>query len=204
VERLTARISEKDVTQNWPTPPSKREEALALYQRKVLGTSDPAAHAAAVFKRLSAEQEEIARSIILRLVSVGIGGTAFRTAVATDDFSERDRGVLHRLVDEGLLTRKLAYDKKTEYVTIADERLIDGWPSLRGWIQEQEETHRLREMLEQRAQVWDRSGRPRLLLLAEGELGPALTVSRSCHPAVAGVRHTKRGAGVRNGKAEQP
>jgi formylglycine-generating enzyme required for sulfatase activity len=73
-------------------------------------------------------------------------------------------------VDEGVLNRKLAQDGETEYIVMADDTLPEAWPTLRGWIQEQQNVVRLRAMLDQRAENWDRSGRPAGLLLSSREM----------------------------------
>jgi formylglycine-generating enzyme required for sulfatase activity/Mrp family chromosome partitioning ATPase len=175
IERLTARLTGGKVLEMQNIPPAKREEILAKYERRASVSTDSAARAAAIFRRLGTRQEEIARNVLLRLVAAGAGETAFRTAVATDDFTEQENGVVNRLVDEGVLSRKLAEDGHTEYVMIADERLIESWPTFRGWIQEQQAVIRIRGQLEQRAERWDSVGRKSDLLLSRRELPEAKT-----------------------------
>jgi formylglycine-generating enzyme required for sulfatase activity/cellulose biosynthesis protein BcsQ len=170
IERLTSRLTNGTVKEMKPSEADKREEILAAYERRSQSSSDPGTIAAAAFKRLGAQHEEMARNILLRLVSATVLGTAFRTAVAMNDFSERERPIVTRLVDEEVLNRKLSDDGETEYVTLAHEDLIDKWPTLRGWIREYEQPLFVRESIEQRAQNWDRAGRPGGLLLTSAEV----------------------------------
>jgi formylglycine-generating enzyme required for sulfatase activity/MinD-like ATPase involved in chromosome partitioning or flagellar assembly len=170
IERLTARLTLDKVKSMKPLQAARREEILAAYERRAAVQSDPATHAAAVFRRLGAQDEETARIILLRLISAGPGGTAFRKAMATDVFSERHRSIVNRLVDEGLLNRKLAEGEDTDYVSIADDRLIESWPALRGWIEEYRGQLLLCDDIERRASKWDAAGRPGDLLLGTREM----------------------------------
>ena len=173
IERLTARVTEGEVQKMQNLAAAKREEMLAAYNRQSKTAGHLAVQAAALLKRLTPSQQDTARDILLRLVSVGAGGTVFRTAVATDDFSPDDRAVLNRLVDDGLLDRKLAEDGATECIAIADGGLLEKWPTLRGWIQEHSEAVRFREILDARARRWDEVGRPADLLLSRSEVAAA-------------------------------
>jgi formylglycine-generating enzyme required for sulfatase activity/cellulose biosynthesis protein BcsQ len=170
IQRLTYRLTDGKISRMGPLEPAKREEILAAYERRSEFTSDSGTLAAAALKRLGPQLENVARNILLRSVSAGVGGTAFRTAVATNDFSDEERPVVNRLVDEKVLDRTLAEDKETEYITIKHEDLISTWPTLRGWIRENERTMLVRESIEQRAQNWDRKGRPSGLLLSFQEV----------------------------------
>ena len=169
VERLTGRVTDGEVNEIKHVSPARRQEILSVYERRPTLPASAVTQAAAFLKRLGPEQEEMARAILLRLVTIGAGEKAFRTSVATDDFTEQERPILDRLVDEGVLLRKLSEDTKTEYVVIADENLPQTWPTLRGWIQEQQNAVRLRAMLDQRAEHWDHAGRPSGLLLSSRE-----------------------------------
>ena len=206
VERLGARLTQDQVKRMQPIPAPLREEVLAAYERRSATPSDPAAHAAGIFKRLGVTQEETARNILLRLVAPAAGGAAFRTAVATDGSSEDEGWLVKRLVDEGLLSRKLAEDGETEYIMIADERLIDSWPTLRGWIQEQADVLRFRNLLEERAERWERGGRHWGLLLSEGEIAPAKQAAgdgRLVHPRIEAFVNESESYAIRRGEKEK-
>lgn len=169
IERLTGRVTDGEVNEIKHVTPSRRQEILSVYERRPTVPASAVTRAAALLKRLGSEQEEVARGILLRLVTIGAGDKAFRTSAATADFTEQERPVLHRLVDEGILLRKLSENTETEYVVISDENLPQAWPTLRGWIQEQQNVIRWRGILDQRAESWDHAGRPSGLLLSTRE-----------------------------------
>jgi hypothetical protein len=141
---------------------SLRQELLARYERQRAGPDDPAARATALLGRFTGEERAIARAMLLQVCEPGVGGCILRRTIATADL--RDKAIVHRLIDEGILTRKLG-DEQVEFVTIADERLLD-WPTLRGWVRESEAALRLRPVLEERARHWESEGRRPALVAA--------------------------------------
>ena len=114
--------------------------------------------------------------------------------------------MLGPLIDEGILTRKLAEDSNVEYVTIANEELIEAWPTLRGWIDEQADLIKLRSLLEDQANRWELSGRHWSLLLPPASIESALTLiadPRGVTPrTVAFVKESEQRIGVEK-KAEE-
>jgi WD40 repeat protein len=110
-----------------------------------------------VYVSLAPEHAEVARHILLRLVTPGEGAQDTRRPVsrAELDFApERDvDAVLDRLVAARLLT----LDDKT--VDLAHEALITAWPRLSAWIDEARERLLVHRRLTEAARAWDELGR---------------------------------------------
>lgn len=99
-----------------------------------------------------------ARALLLRMVSPGDGTSDTRRPVdraelAADPATEH---VLERLVRARLLT--VDGTDSTVY-ELAHEALIDGWPRLRAWIDEDRERLRQHRRLTESAQAWDELAR---------------------------------------------
>jgi WD40 repeat protein/transcriptional regulator with XRE-family HTH domain len=107
---------------------------------------------------LSAAQAELARTVLLRLISPGEGSADTRRPATRSelDLAERrdDTGVvLDRLVRARLIT--IGEDT----VELAHEAVITAWPRLRGWIEEDRERLRAHRRLTEAARAWDDLGR---------------------------------------------
>ena len=112
--------------------------------------------AESVFGRLSSDEQAIARSIFLRLATVGENGIASRRRVP---ITEIDGGhspdvarVMAALVDGRLLT------VDDGAVEPAHEALLREWPRMRQWLDEDGQARRLREHLVRSAHEWDETG----------------------------------------------
>ena len=113
--------------------------------------------AEAVFGRLSADDQATARSIFLRLVTVGDDGIASRRRVPIPDIENGptpdSARVMATLADGRLLT----IDDGA--VEPAHEALLREWPRMRGWLEEDRATRRIREHLAHAAREWNERGR---------------------------------------------
>jgi|GEM_PF-4135777 len=165
VERLTGYVTEQPVRMP-AIPESLRQEVLEMYERRSSEPDDPAQRATALFQRFTSDTAAVARAILLRVVTPGLGGSIMRRTVATADIANRE--TLERLVDERVLTRKLGEDE-IEFVTIADERLLN-WPMLRGWVREDADALAMRPLLEELTARWEGADRSSDLLLASSAL----------------------------------
>ena len=124
------------------------------------------------FSRLSPEDQGIARSIFLRLATVGDNGVASRRRVP---IGEIDGGrsadvarVMAVLVDGRLLT------VDDGYVEPAHEALLREWPRMRQWLDDDAQARRIREHLVGSAREWDGTGRERSELYRGQRLSAAL------------------------------
>ncbi|WP_033329300.1 WD40 repeat domain-containing protein [Streptomyces yerevanensis] len=107
---------------------------------------------------LSAAQAELARMVLLRLISPGEGSPDTRRPAARSELDLAEHRddvavVLDRLARARLIT--LGEDT----VDLAHEALITGWPRLRGWIEQDRERLRAHRRLTEAAQAWDDLGR---------------------------------------------
>jgi WD40 repeat protein/DNA-binding SARP family transcriptional activator len=130
--------------------------ALASYERAGGVRGAVGRHAEAAFIALGEESRGIAKSILLRLVSDGDGGAPSRRSVARGELGseddERVARVLAALVAQRLL---VAADGTVELV---HEALIEQWPRLAGWLEEDVGARRLHRQLTHAASEWEASG----------------------------------------------
>ena len=119
------------------------------------GVGGALAHTAeAVHAALPPAQRAVLRSLMLRLVVGGGEAELRRARVPRDDLSETHKSVVDLLVRARLVT----IDDVA--VTMTHEALIDGWPRLRGWLDEDIEGRRVFQHLTSSARAWDDLGRP--------------------------------------------
>ncbi|WP_275562433.1 hypothetical protein [Streptomyces sp. 5-6(2022)] len=103
---------------------------------------------------LTAERREFARRVLLRLITPGEGAQDTRRPVARSELdttvpAEDLAVVLERLARARLIT----LDEDT--VDLAHEALIQGWPRLRAWVEEDRERLRVHRRLAEAAQAWE-------------------------------------------------
>ncbi|MGH3815024.1 MAG: RICIN domain-containing protein, partial [Pseudonocardiaceae bacterium] len=111
------------------------------------------------YRMLQPDQQEIARSVLLRMIQLGDGADDTRRQVerahlvAEPTDSAGVEKVLNALVDARLVTT----DETT--VEIVHEILLRAWPRLRQWIDADREELLLQQRLAEAAKAWDRDGR---------------------------------------------
>jgi len=112
-------------------------------------------HAEAAYRSFDAEEQRLARLLFLRLVSGGGDETPMRRRLARAELpsSERTEDVLATLVDRRLV---VAVDDGVELV---HEALIERWPRLRAWLDEDAHGRRLHAQLAAAASAWAARGR---------------------------------------------
>lgn len=114
------------------------------------------------FAELDEEGQEVARSIILRLIALHPdAGPSRRSQITTDLVRSHPRAgqVLDHLIDHRLLT-----SSQTE-VSLSHEALIAAWPRLGQWLDADRSDLLLREMLARQEHTWAEHGQdPELLL----------------------------------------
>ncbi len=138
---------------------------LAGYQESAGVRGAIAARADVVFGGLTTAQQEIARHTLLRLTEPGEGTEDTRRRAAlrelvTDERSVADvEEVVHRLAEARLLTLGTDGDSGEEWVDVAHEALIRGWPRLQRWVDEDRAGLRVHRRLTVAAEDWDEHGR---------------------------------------------
>ena len=134
-----------------------RTLTLAAYQQTGGVRGAVARLAEHAWQQLDAEQQVVARRILLRLAGPGEGAAVVRRRVPLDEaaptHAERDRAVLDALVDQRLLS------VGEDTVEVAHEALLREWPRLRGWLEEDVQGRALHRHLIGAAREWDQSGR---------------------------------------------
>lgn len=110
-------------------------------------------HAEAGFRSLDEDSRQLAKSILLRLVAGGKEGGAFtrrRVARAQIDVGDDER--VGRVLATLVAQRLLVADDGT--VELVHDALIEHWPRLSSWLEQNREGRRLHEHLTQAASDW--------------------------------------------------
>ena len=150
---------------------------LAGY-RAAGGVAGAVAHTAEqTYERLTGQQQDVTRRVLLRMVDVGPDGllTRRRLSRAELDTMESAAAVIEAFAGVRLLTT----DRDT--VEITHEALIRAWPRLRGWVEESRAGLRLHRQLTEAATAWESLGRD------EGALYRGLRLSAAVEAADAEV-----------------
>ncbi|MEU6557849.1 DNA-binding protein [Streptomyces sp. NPDC046915] len=121
-----------------------------------------------VYAGLSAEHAQLARLVLLRLVTPGEGSQDTRRPVDRSelDFASGPTSAAYTPVeaaDVSLVLDRLARARlitlDQDMVDLAHEALITAWPRLSGWIDEKREQLRVHRRLTEAARTWDELGR---------------------------------------------
>ena len=124
-----------------------------------------ALRADSAYAALSPSQREIARRVLLRLIQPGEASEDTRRRALMEELvSHADEpgeveAVVQALADQRLVTTGHDDVSGAAIVEITHEALIRGWPTLRGWIEEDREALRSERHLTETAFEWDRRGR---------------------------------------------
>jgi WD40 repeat protein/class 3 adenylate cyclase len=123
-----------------------------------------------VYAELTPQQQDQARSVLLRLAGPGEGDAVVRRRAPLTEFgAEPDTGALLRtMADRRLLTMS------DGYVEVAHEALLREWPRFAGWLEEDREGIRLRAHLAAAANEWVSAGRDPAELYRGARLSAAL------------------------------
>ncbi len=134
------------------------------------GVGGALAHTAEeVYDLLPVDRHLVLRSLMLRLVLVGDDGARRRARVPTSELNEVHRSVMDLLISARLLT------SDEGAVTLTHEALIDGWPRLGEWLDEDVEGRRVFQHLTTAAHAWEELGRPESELYRGVRLASAVT-----------------------------
>ncbi len=145
---------------------------LAGYKRTGGVRGAVARQAEAAFRSLAEEDQGVARRVLLRLVAGGGGRALTRRRVTRAELdAEEDKRialVISRLVERRLL---VADDGTVELV---HDALLQHWPRLAQWLDEDVQGRRLHRHMTQAAAEWQASGRDPAELYRGARLGAAL------------------------------
>jgi transcriptional regulator with XRE-family HTH domain len=168
VERaLTARII-SDVAQEPGALPLMSHAMLELWRRRrartltleaygaIGGVQGAVAHTAEeVFAGFTAQQTELARALLLRLITPGDEAPDTRRPA---DRAELDQSEEAAAVLEALVRARLVSVDGTG-VDLTHEALITAWPRLRAWVERDRERLRLQRRLTEAAKEWEQLDR---------------------------------------------
>ncbi|HTJ45231.1 MAG TPA: protein kinase [Kofleriaceae bacterium] len=136
---------------------SKHVLAASTYQQMGGVVGALAAHADEVVSSMDAAAQKIARGVFQRLV------TPERTR-AIEQLDELDARVVEQLAAARLIVVQAAEGGGGGTVEIVHESLIERWPTLRRWLDEDQEDAALVAQLRTAAKQWEARGRPAGLL----------------------------------------
>ncbi|MCA9715621.1 MAG: serine/threonine-protein kinase PknK, partial [Myxococcales bacterium] len=157
-----------------------RDQASALIKpadlREIGGvTGALARHADGLIGKLPALQQTAARKLLMRLVTIDDTRASLTEADLVGE-SDDNRHALEALVKGRLLV--IRETDQGSVHEIAHEALINGWGTLRRWLDEEKEVRSIRHRLELQAGEWERLGRPRNALWAAEQLEEAKVLER--------------------------
>jgi len=115
-----------------------------------------ARHAEAALASLHREERSGARRLLLRLVITGDDGTLMRHR-ATPAEVDADDPLVARALDVLVERRLVVVDG--ESVELVHDALLDQWPTLAVWLEEDADGRRLRRRVAEAAAEWDSAGR---------------------------------------------
>jgi WD40 repeat protein len=105
-----------------------------------------------------AELEELRSAFVPAMVRINEEGQYARRRAVRADLPPRVQGLLQRFVDARLLVADRD-EAGQETLEVAHEALLRAWPRLRGWLEEDQDSLRLRETVRRAAQEWNQRGR---------------------------------------------
>jgi WD40 repeat protein len=111
------------------------------------------------FNGLSPEQQTIARRIFLRLTELGEGTQETRRRATLSELAHQPKEMPAVEQVLGALSEARLITLAQGVVEVAHEALIQQWPALRSWLDEDREGLRIRRHLSASALAWDRIGR---------------------------------------------
>ena len=157
--------------------------------------------AEATYQALSANQQRVARAILLRLVALGEGTEDTKRPVARREFNADETGpVLDALARARLVT----LDADT--VELTHEALLSAWPRLRRWIDEDRAALLIQQQLIDAAIAWERAAQDTAHLYRGSRLATAAEWAARDHAVppservqrflAASLRQARRGARI--------
>jgi WD40 repeat protein/DNA-binding SARP family transcriptional activator len=131
--------------------------SFAAYERTGGVRSAVGRHAEAAFRTLNEDEQKLARRILLRLVNGGGGEALTRRRATRVELDADDDQRVARVVAALVERRLLVADAGT--VELVHEALLERWPRLGDWLEEDAQGRRLHRHLTQAASEWDAAGR---------------------------------------------
>ena len=154
---------------------SEREGAsltLAAYERSGGVRGSVGHHAEAAFQSLGDDEQRAARRILLRLVAGGDGDALTRRRVSRGELDADDDELAGRVLAKLVERRLLVVDDGT--VELVHEALLQRWPRLVDWLEEDAQGRRVHRRLTEAAAEWEAAGRDPSELFRDARLAATL------------------------------
>ncbi|GAA2795842.1 nSTAND1 domain-containing NTPase [Crossiella cryophila] len=139
--------------------------------------------AESVYAGLAADQQRLARNLLLRLIAPGEGTEDTKRRIRRSELDLADPAVAH-VLDRLATARLLTLDQDT--VEITHEALIRRWPRLRRWAAENRELIRLHRRLTEATEAWEQVRREPGALYRGTHLDQAAELSRDSASVLSG------------------
>ena len=121
---------------------------------------------------MAEDEQRIARRILLRLVAGGEGEALTRRRVTREELDAEDDARVADVLAALVKRRLLVVDDGT--VELVHEALLEQWPRLVAWLEEDAQGRRLHRHLTQAASEWETAGRESSELYRGPRLAAAL------------------------------
>jgi WD40 repeat protein/DNA-binding SARP family transcriptional activator len=129
-------------------------------------------HAEAAFLSLGEDDRKVVPGVLLRLVSIDQDGALSRRRVATAELdTEEDRRVAR--VIAALIERRLLV-ADAGMIELVHDALLERWPRLAAWVEDDVQGRRLHRQLTQAATEWEAGGRDSSALYRGARLAAAI------------------------------
>ncbi|MFD7844017.1 hypothetical protein ACFV4K_13930 [Nocardia sp. NPDC059764] len=163
-----------------------------------------AATADEAWAKLDETEQAAARELLPHMVHVGSGTRDTRRRPARDELIARATDPEAAATALEILVRARLVTLDQDTATLAHEIVLDAWPRLRGWIDDDREGHLVRQRLVADAAEWLAAERSRALLYREGRLASAREHRRGLSGTGgeflgASIRAERRVRGIRAG-----
>ena len=134
-----------------------RSLTLASYERTGGVRGAVGRHAESAFLTLDANERIIARRIVLRLVTATDGEVPTRRRIRREELDADDDENIARVIAALVARRLLVIDDDS--VELVHEALLERWPRLVAWLDEDAQGRRVHRHLTQAAEEWRANGR---------------------------------------------
>ena len=193
-----------------------RRLTLEAYVQSGGVTGALARRAEELYTGLNAPEQEAARQLFLRLVTLGEGVEDTRrrvlraeieTLTALEEDGRRGRSALERVIDQYGRYRLLTFDHdprtRGPTLEVAHEALLREWPRLRGWLAESRADVRLQRLLAAACAEWLEGGEDPSFLLRGARLAQFEEWSKNSGVALTQDERRYLEAGLAQRSAEQ-
>ncbi|MGV9612391.1 NACHT and WD repeat domain-containing protein [Nocardia xishanensis] len=169
-----------------------RKLTIAGYRAAGGVVGSVAATAERAWSELSDPQQSAAKDVLLGLVTVARDSRDTRRIAARPALQQRSADPLSAAAALELLARTRLVTLDADSVFLTHEIVLDAWPRLRAWIDENRVGYLVRQRVEADAVEWDSTGRDPALLYRGSRLETALEHTAAADGVVRDFLHASR------------